>query len=95
MARMGTIATRAEALLGTAVVATTPVAGGDICTSTRLRLSDGRSGLIKTRPHAPDNFFETEGNGLRWLRDAGGASVPEVLAAADDCLIVAWIEPGR
>ena len=28
MARMGTIANRAEALLGTAVVATTPGAGG-------------------------------------------------------------------
>ena len=53
MARMGAIAQRAENLLGAAVVATTPVAGGDICTSTRLRLSDGRSALVKTRPHPP------------------------------------------
>ena len=60
MARMGTIATRAEALLGAAVVATTPVAGGDICTSTRLRLSDGSSALIKTRPNAPADFFAVE-----------------------------------
>ena len=42
MARMTTIAGRAEDLLGTPVVSTTPVAGGDICTATRLRLSDGR-----------------------------------------------------
>ena len=56
---MGTIANRAETLLGATVVATTPVAGGDICTSTRLRLSDGSSALVKTRPHAPDDFFST------------------------------------
>jgi fructosamine-3-kinase len=98
MARMGTIANRAETLLGTAVVATTPVAGGDICTATRLRLSDGRSALIKTRPHAPEDFFPTEAAGLRWLGDAAehsGAAVPEVLAVEADCLILAWIEEGR
>jgi fructosamine-3-kinase len=95
MARMGTIATRAESLLDTAVVATTPVAGGDICTATRLRLSDGRSALIKTRPHAPPDFFPAEGRGLTWLRAAGGAPVPEVLASAEDCLIIAWVEPGK
>jgi fructosamine-3-kinase len=96
MARRGTTARRAEALLGTPVVATTPVAGGDICTSTRLKLSDGRSALIKTRPHAPADFFSSEARGLRWLADAdGGAAVPEVLAAEPDCLVVAWVEPGR
>ena len=67
MARMGTIAQRAETLLGTAVVATTPVAGGDICTATRLRLSDGRSALVKTRPQAPPEFFPSEARGLQWL----------------------------
>jgi len=92
---MGTIASRAESLLGTAVVATTPVAGGDICTATRLRLSDGRSALVKTRPHAPADFFPAEGRGLDWLRDADGARVPEVLASAEDCLIIGWVEPGK
>ena len=95
MARMGTIANRAEALLGTAVVATTPVAGGDICTSTRLRLSDGRSALIKTRPHPPTGFFPTEARGLRWIGDTPGVDVPEVLAVEEDCLILQWVEPGR
>lgn len=95
MARLGTIASRAETLLGTAVVATTPVAGGDICTSTRLRLSDGSSALIKTRPNAPADFFASEARGLRWLRAAGGVDVPEVLAAEPDCLILAWVEAGR
>jgi fructosamine-3-kinase len=92
---MGTIASRAETLLGTAVVATTPVAGGDICTATRLRLSDGRSALIKTKAHAPETFFTAEARGLTWLADAGGAAVPEMLASAEDCLIVQWVEPGH
>ena len=95
MARMGTIAHRAEALLGAAVVATTPVAGGDICTSTRLRLSDGSSALMKTRPHAPGDFFASEARGLRWLGAASAVDVPEVLAAEADCLILSWVEPGR
>jgi fructosamine-3-kinase len=92
---MGTIANRAETLLGKAVVATTPVAGGDICTSTRLRLSDGTSALIKTRPNAPTDFFRSEARGLRWLGSTTGVDVPEVLAAEHDCLILSWVEPGR
>ena len=98
MARSGAIAQRAEALLGTAVAATSPIAGGDICTSTRLRLSDGRSALIKTRPHAPADFFATEAAGLRWLAAAvpsGGADVPDVLAVEDDCLVLGWVESGK
>ncbi len=95
MARMGTIASRAEALLGKAVVATAPVAGGDICTSTRLRLSDGSSAVIKTRPHAPEGFFAAEARGLRWLAEAGGAAVPRVLAAEPDCLVLSWVETTR
>ncbi|CAN5181960.1 fructosamine kinase family protein [soil metagenome] len=92
---MPAVAQRGEDLLGTAVVATTPVAGGDICTATRLRLSDGRSALVKTRPQAPPNFFATEAQGLEWLRAAGGAAVPEVLAVEPDCLIITWVETGR
>ena len=95
MARLSAIAQRAESLLGTAVIATTPVAGGDVCTATRLRLSSGRSALIKTRPHAPPDFFRTETAGLRWLAEAGGAACPEVLAVEDDCLVVAWVEGTR
>lgn len=95
MTRAGTIAGRAEALLGTAVVATSPVAGGDICVSTRLRLSDGTSAIIKTRAHAPADFFRSEATGLRWLGRAEGAPVPDVLAVEDDCLILRYVEPGR
>ncbi|MFI5429941.1 fructosamine kinase family protein [Aeromicrobium sp. UC242_57] len=93
MARMAGTAARAEALLGLGVVSTTPVAGGDICTTTRLRLTDGRGAVIKTRPHAPEGFFEREAAGLRWLGEADGAKVPTVLAAAEDCLVLDWVEP--
>jgi fructosamine-3-kinase len=98
VARAGTIAQRAEVLLGSAVVATSPVAGGDVCSVTRLRLSTGASALVKTRAHAPAHFFSVEAAGLRWLaeaQDAGGVACPAVLAVEEDCLIMEWVEPGR
>jgi fructosamine-3-kinase len=95
MARMGTIAQRAEALLGGAVVATTPLAGGDVCNATRLRLSSGASALVKTRPHAPADFFHAEAAGLRWLGEVDAVDVPDVLAVEDDCLILSWVEGAR
>lgn len=98
MTRQPLIARRAEELLGASVSATAPVAGGDICTATRLRLSDGRMVLMKTHPHAPEGFFEAEARGLAWLAEAtgkGGVMVPEVLAANHECLILRWVEPGK
>ena len=93
MARQPLAAKRAEELLGSSVVATSPVAGGDIATATRLRLSSGQTALMKTLPHAPEGFFEAEAAGLRWLSEVdGGVPLPEVLAAASDCLILAWVE---
>lgn len=95
MTRQPHVARRAEELLGAAVAATAPVAGGDIATATKLRLSSGRSAFMKTLTHAPDGFFAAEAAGLRWLGDAGGVQVPEVLAVEADCLILAWVEPGK
>lgn len=96
MTRQPLVAKRAEELLGTSVVATAPVAGGDIATATRLRLSDGTTALMKTLPHAPADFFTDEADGLRWLAAApGGVGVPEVLGADHECLILRWVEPGK
>lgn len=93
---MNAIASRAQELLGATVMATNPVAGGDICTATRIRLSDGRSALAKTRRRTPPDFFQSEARGLQWLAEvADGPPVPEVLAVADDCLILSWVENGR
>jgi fructosamine-3-kinase len=94
--RQPLVARRAEQLLGTAVIATAPVAGGDIASATRLRLSDGTTALMKTLPHAPEDFFTAEAAGLRWLGEARrGAGVPEVLGVDHECLIIRWIEPGK
>ena len=96
MTRQPALARRAEALLGTAVAATAPVAGGDVATATKLRLSNGTTALMKTLTGSPAGFFESEAAGLAWLGEvADGVPVPEVLAVAPDCLIVAWVEPGR
>ncbi|MEI5673612.1 MULTISPECIES: fructosamine kinase family protein [unclassified Nocardioides] len=95
MTRQPLVARRAEGLLGSAVVATAPVAGGDIATATKLRLSDGSTALMKTLTQAPPGFFETEARGLRWLADSDGVAVPEVLAVDAECLILRWVEPGR
>ncbi|WP_121254258.1 fructosamine kinase family protein [Nocardioides ferulae] len=95
MTRQPLVARRAEELLGAAVVSTAPVAGGDVATATKLRLSDGRTALMKTLPHAPPDLFAAEARGLRWLAEAGGVRVPEVLATDAECLILRWVEPGR
>jgi fructosamine-3-kinase len=97
MTRQPLIARHAEELLGSAVVATAPVAGGDVCVATKLRLSDGTTALMKTLNNAPEGFFAAEADGLRRLASAGdgGLGVPEVLAADEGCLILRWVEPGR
>jgi fructosamine-3-kinase len=89
------VAERVEQLLDRPVVATMPVAGGDICTATRVRLADGSSALAKTLSHAPEGFFETEAAGLRWLAEPAAVPVAEVLAVESDCLVVGWVEPAR
>ncbi|MBU2073520.1 MAG: fructosamine kinase, partial [Actinobacteria bacterium] len=67
MTRAPRVAQRAEQLLGSAVVATAEVAGGDTCRATKLRLSDGTTALMKTAPRVPAGFFTAEADGLRWL----------------------------
>lgn len=96
MARQPVVAGRAEQLLGSSVIATAPVAGGDICTAVKLRLSNGRTAFLKTLTGAPPGFFAAEAAGLRWLAEVeDGVATPEVLGVADDCLILAWVESGK
>ncbi|WP_141015121.1 fructosamine kinase family protein [Nocardioides sambongensis] len=96
MARQPVIAERAEQLLGSAVIATSPIAGGDIATAVKLRLSNGRTALLKTLTPPLPGLFEREAAGLGWLGDVGdGVAVPEVLAVAEDCLVLDWVETVR
>lgn len=97
MTRLTATARRAEQLLGSQVVATAPVAGGDITTATRLRLSDGRTVIMKSLGNPPPGFFEAEARSLASLAEAGddGVPVPEVLAVDQSCLLLPWIERGK
>jgi fructosamine-3-kinase len=96
--RQPVAARHAEELLGAAVVATAPLAGGDTSSATKLRLSDGTTAIMKTHAHPAPGFFEAEAAGLRWLAEArgsGGVPVPDVLGVDDECLILRWVEPGK
>ncbi len=48
--------------------------------------------FAKRRADAPGGFFEAEAAGLRWLADAGGAPVVEVLGVAADRIELVAIE---
>ena len=96
MTRQPAVAGRAEQLLGSSVISTAPVAGGDVSSAVKLRLSNGRTAFLKTLTQAPPAFFEREAAGLRWLAEVdGGVATPEVLGVDADCLILAWIETTR
>jgi fructosamine-3-kinase len=76
----------------------TPVPGGDSCAASRLTLDDGTSVFAKSWPEGgpvPEDFFAAEAAGLRWLREAGGVAVPEVVAELPEMLALEWIEPGE
>ena len=93
----GVLRQAVEALLGTAVVRTESLRGGDVARAFRMELAGGERVVAKAHPGAPPGFFETEARGLRWLRDAGAVAVPEVLGVGGDpaFLILEWIQEGR
>jgi fructosamine-3-kinase len=73
----------------------TPVPGGSICTARRLTLDDGASVFTKSLANAPAGFFAAEAAGLRWLREAAAAPVPEIIAELPDLLALEWIDEGE
>ncbi len=86
------------AALGVEVVAASRVHGGDVASSWRVELADGRRVFAKTHPTAPPQFFSTEAAGLRWLGQADAIPVPTVLAVRDDqpnLLVLEWINESR
>ncbi len=70
--------------------------GGDVAQAARLELSDGRSVFAKTKLDAPEDFFDTEAAGLRWLGETAAVAVPKVLAVlcSPPALVLQWIEVG-
>ncbi|MDH5822543.1 fructosamine kinase family protein [Luteimonas sp. RD2P54] len=61
----------------------------------RLRLDDGRAVVVKRRRGAPAGFFAMEAHGLRLLGGARALRVAEVVAVADDALVLADLGRGR
>lgn len=98
---MQPVRTAVEAALGTSVVASTTVRGGDVALAYRLDLDDGRAVFAKTHPQPPPGFFTTEAAGLSWLREPVAVPVPEVLAVSDGTaddpafLVLEWLDVGR
>ena len=73
------------------------LSGGDVAEAFAVDLTDGRRVFAKTHGSPPRHFFDTEARGIAWLRESGAATVPAVLAHADDpvaFLALAWIDEG-
>lgn len=86
------------AVLATAVASASRVHGGDVASSWRVELADGRVVFAKTHPTAPPAFFSTEAAGLRWLAEPDVLPVPDVLAVSDgspNYLVLEWVDEGR
>jgi len=85
--------------LGSGIVGASRVGGGDINDAWALELEGGRRAFLKSRADAPADEYGAEAAGLRWLGEAGGLPVPEVLAVLDEDaargLVLEWVDPGR
>jgi fructosamine-3-kinase len=88
-------------LVGSPVVATSPVSGGDINQAIRAQLADGRTVFAKSQSGQANDSNDTAGqfaieaDGLRRLAGAAAVRVPEVVAVSDDALVLEWIDVGR
>jgi fructosamine-3-kinase len=61
----------------------------------RVSLLDGGNVFVKATGGQDPEFLASEAAGLRWLREAEGVRVPEVLGLSDSLLVTTWITPGR
>ncbi|KTF68451.1 fructosamine kinase family protein [Sphingomonas sp. HT-1] len=79
---LASLASRAATALGTTVLGCAPLAGGDLSAVHRLRLGDGGSAIAKQGP-----LVAVEAAMLAAIA-ASGAPAPQVLALADDLLLL-------
>lgn len=84
------------AVLGSPVVGVTAMGTGAGGAGTyRVALLAGGNVFVKATGGQDPSFLSAEAAGLRWLREADGAPVPEVLGLSDTLLVTNWITPGR
>ncbi|MGH6655090.1 MAG: fructosamine kinase family protein [Actinocrinis sp.] len=90
------IGDQVAAVLGSAVVGVTALGTGAGGAGTyRVALLAGGNVFVKATGGQDPDFLASEAEGLRWLREAEGARVPEVLGVSDSLLVTPWIAPGR
>ncbi len=84
-------------LVGSEVMSSRSVSGGDFATAYLVEVADGRTLFAKTHQNPPVGFFTTEATGLAWLAEPGAINVATVVGVTDDhpaCLILDWIGVG-
>ena len=86
-----------RAILGTDVLRSIPVSGGDINDAYKLNLSDGRQIFMKVNRSVGLSFFQAEAEGLEAIRATGAINVPEVIAVGKDqqygaFLLLEWVK---
>jgi fructosamine-3-kinase len=83
-------------LLGAKVAGVTALGTGSGGTGAyRVALLSGENVFAKAYPGRAPGFLAAEARGLRWLREADGVAVPEVLGETAELLVTTWITPGR
>jgi fructosamine-3-kinase len=97
---------RLEELVGARVSEVRALGGQHGVRHLRLGLADGRVAFAKVADRASaagparsagsvgSEGFAAEAASLRWLSAAAAAPVPAVLAAADDVLVIEWVDAG-
>jgi fructosamine-3-kinase len=83
-------AARLARLLGTGVTRVDHLGASHEWTLHKAELADGRAVFVKAAA-GQDGVFVAEAAGLRWLGEAAGAPVPEVLAIDAETLVLPWL----
>lgn len=86
-----------RAILGTDVLHSIPVSGGDINDAYKLILTDGRQVFMKANRSVGLSFFQAEAEGLEAIRATGTIGTPKVIAVDKDqqygaFLLLEWVE---
>jgi fructosamine-3-kinase len=84
---------RIESVLGESVAVSSSVGGGSIADSKIIETKSGRRYFLKTGFNS--SMFINEANGLKELQKANCITVPEIIAADKQFLLLELILPGR
>ena len=92
MTNIGFLVERLRAA-GLAVDSVREVDGGVVAVAGLVVLADGSEVFAKTLDGTDTDIFDVEAEGLRALRDLGGARTPDVLSARPDLLVLEPLRP--